>query len=189
MLYQEAIHVPLIILSSNPNIKNRREFNVVENFDIFSTILNFQNINYSNSTRSISLWERVKNKQANLEKYYAFSERRHYKPDETLKTKKTNPKKDPEKIGKKYALQDKTFKYIYRTDFEDEFYNLKNDPLELNSLINEKKNETFILAFKKKIHMEIDKIIKDDSGPTGKAKIKEVDSETIKKLESLGYVQ
>jgi len=181
LIYQEEIHVPLIFFS-NQKFNSKRIKEVVENFNIFSTVLDFLQIKIvkelATEINSMSLFKKIWNAQENLEKKFAFSERvRKAKKDPIIKIYEER---------QKYAIQNKDFKYIYRSDSEDEFYDIREDPFEQNNLTNtttykyveEKK------AFQKNLSETLSKLEKYEN-----VKTEMVDKKTIERLKSLGYLK
>ncbi len=181
MIYQEEIHVPLIFFSDK-NIQPARIEDVVENLDIFSTVLEILDIKpdkrLSRKIKSVSLLKQLLTKEKSPVKKHAFCER-EYK----LKGKKLVVMRgDKEKI----SLQDKSFKYIYRSDNEDEFYNLQEDPFEQINLVSmsQNKHAEEMKILKKKLSEILEDKKQYDSIGTNI-----VDKNTIKKLKSLGYMR
>lgn len=181
MIYQEEIHVPLIFFSEQ-KFKSKRIEDVIENFDIFSTVLDILKIKLDEKlkkeVKSISLLKKIWSTQENLDKNFAFSEReRRTRENDVIKVWDEK---------EKYSIQDENFKYIYRSDFEDEFYNLKEDPLEQNNLINSSTDKYIEekKTMKEKLLRILNKLKKHRN-----LKTKIVDKETIEKLKSLGYIK
>ena len=85
--------------------------------------------------------------------------------------------------GEKYAIQNGEYKYIMRTKAEDELFNLKNDPYELNNLISSEEERSKNIKLKKRLLLLISRI-KRESGLSKKL----VNEKTIERLKSLGYV-
>ena len=184
MLYQEQLHVPLIFFFTDSKIKAQRLKNVVENFNIFSTVLDILKIDIENKLKkeiqSVSLWPIIKGSNQNKIKQFAFSEREKYPAKDPF------PKNIPEhqriwEKGDKYSIQDENYKYILRTHYQDEFYNLKTDPHEKTNLIDE--NSNHIRTFKGMILRNL-KFFERYADK----KERKVDPKVRKKLKSLGYI-
>ncbi len=184
MLYQEQLHVPLIFFFTDSKIKPIRIKNIVENFDIFSTVLDVLKIDAENELKkeiqSVSLWKTIRGLKEKEIKQFAFSEREKYPEKDPSPIKLPESKRIWEK-GDKYSIQDDNYKYILRTDFQDEFYNLKIDPHEKTNLIDKNSNQTktfreMILRYLKLFQRYANK----------KARL--VDPKIRKKLKSLGYI-
>ncbi|MFP4081597.1 MAG: sulfatase [Candidatus Aminicenantes bacterium] len=186
-LYQEEVHVPLIFYFPDKKVSPKRIDHVVENFDIFSTIIEASGIKISKElnkeVKSISLWGKIINQNPGLEKNHAFSERRIY----VTNLKKEHPELPDWKLnwekGEKYCLQDKSFKYIFRTLLPDEFYHLAEDPFELNNLINGEEYQ----EIKKTLEEELFNILKEKEKYKD-SKLQKVNTRELSKLRSLGYI-
>ncbi len=177
-IYQEEIHVPLVFYFGGIKRKIVKVIDdPVENFDIFSTVLDLLEIgNFKEKVSSISLRKKIfENKKV---RKYVFTERQFYKKRKIYKKKLPFWKKMWEK-GIKVSIQDKHFKYIYRSAFKDEFFNLKKDPYELKNIKDS--NEKIAIRYKKKIL----KILSNFK----KTKVRKVNKKIIKRLKSLGYVE
>jgi len=187
LLYQEQIHVPLIFYFSNKKMAPKRIDDVVENFDIFSTIIDALGINISNNlkkeVKSISLWGKMTRNESLMKKEHSFSERRIYETN----LKKLQPGIPEWELnweeGEKYCLQNEDFKYIFCSKLPDEFYDLTKDLFELNNVINGKEYEKDKTALKQ----ELFKILNEIKNYQGK-KLKKVNQEELEKLRSLGYI-
>jgi hypothetical protein len=131
---------------------------------------------------SISLWTKIKNPKQQLKKNLAFTERQTYMPQKEFLSVTPFWERSWE-AGDKYCIQNQTFKYIHKTALEDECYNLKNDPFELNNLIQH------LISGKENQHLrnKILKIISDFKKYTDK-KTKKVNKKTLRRLKSLGYI-
>lgn len=186
-IYQEEIHVPLIFYFSNKKVEPKRIKDVVENFDIFSTLIEALGINISKNlkkeVKSISLWGKITRNESVIEKEHSFSERRIYETN----LKKMYPGIPTWQLnfeeGEKYCLQNRNFKYIFRTKLPDELYNLAKDPFELNNIIDKKEYEKDKIVLRE----ELSKILNEIKNYQGK-KLKKVNQEELEKLRSLGYI-
>ncbi len=184
LLYKEAINVPLIFYLPEFNEQQVIK-DVVENFNIFPTVLEAFNVDINNqkNLNTLSLWTKLQNPKRELQKKIAFCERRYY--EDVNETSKDVPFWEVfyEK-GEKYSIQNKNFKYIFKTEGIDEFYDLENDLYELFNLIE---SDKFSLE-KKELRNELFEILKE------KEKYKDTspriaDRKVINKLKSLGYVR
>ncbi len=178
-IYQEEIHVPLIFYFSDIRMKRKVFSEYVENFDIFSSVLDFLNINIDKKLKkaisSVSLKNLVLfNKKINKP---VFVERQFYKKRE--ENKQAPLWKIEYERGIRVALIKEGFKYIYASDYPDEFYNLKRDSFELNNILFQRKE--YSLRFKKLIMRKLSKF--------KNKRIKKVDKDVFRKLRSLGYVE
>jgi len=181
MIYQEEIQVPLIFFSDR-NFTSKRIKDVVENFDIFPTILDFLQIEIDDSLateiNSISLSKKIWNAQESLGKNFAFSQRG--------RKVKEKPIIEGYDERQKYAIQNEKFKYIYRSDAEDEFYDIRQDPFEQTNLTN---TATHKYIEEKKVLGEnlVELLTKLDKYDNVKTEM--VDKKTIERLKSLGYLK
>jgi len=177
-IYQEEIHVPLIFHFGGIRRKIVKVIDdPVENFDIFSTILDLLKIrSFKRKVSSISLRKIIFESKKVRE--YVFTERQFYRKRKIYKKKLPFWEKVWEK-GIKMSIQNEHFKYIYRSAFKDEFFNLEEDPYELKNIKDY--NEKIALKYKRKIL----KILSNFK----KTKARKVNKEIIKRLKSLGYVE
>jgi arylsulfatase A-like enzyme len=181
-IYNEQIHIPLIFYFSSGSFAGMEIDNIVENVDILPTVAELvdgelkEQIKPVQGTSLLSLL--AKDKGVFSEKY-AFAQRRDY--DEKHRPKEISPETDYED-GERYTLQDREYKYFYRTQGKDEFYNLSDDPYEVNNILGsgqdvEKKMRDTIINKVKQFEQDVD--VKPES----------VDKGTIERLKSLGYLQ
>jgi arylsulfatase A-like enzyme len=183
-IYQEEIHVPLIFCFINETtgdkIKRRKLTESVGNFDIFSSVLEFTRINhkkkYLSKVESVSLKDKIFNGKRIGKK--VFTERQYYKKKKKYKKDRPFWRRVYEK-GIKVSLQDNTYKYIYRSDFPDELYNLKDDSFESSNIAKEKNK----IASKYK--KEILRILSNFKNK----QVKKTSKKIFKRLKSLGYVE
>ena len=178
-IYQEEIHVPLIFYFSDTKIKGKVFSEYVENFDIFSTVLDFLNIKLDKklgkSISSVSLKDLIFfNKKV---KKPVFVERQFYKERDGVE-KAPLWKVEYEK-GVRVALIKDGFKYIYASEYPDEFYNLEQDGFELNNILSQKEKYSF--KFKKLIMRKLSRF--------KNKKIRKVSEKIFRKLRGLGYVE
>ena len=85
-----------------------------------------------------------------------------------------------------FAIFPAGFKYIYRSDNQDEFYSLEEDPFEQINLVgsSQSKYTQEMKALREKLSL-----IVDDKEEYSELRIKAVDEDSMEKLKSLGYVQ
>ncbi len=110
----------------------------------------------------------------------AFAQRREF--DKKNRPNVIIPEIHNYEDGEKFALQNKNYKYIFRTQGKDEFYNLSDDPYEVNNILGsgqdvEMKMRDTIINKVKQFEQDVD--VQPES----------VDKGTIKRLKSLGYLQ
>ncbi len=186
LIYQEQIHVPLIFYSAG-HIKPKRVRSVVENSSIFSTVIDICGITMPDEKGNSVLTKSIKDlifKNGDKSSHeFAFSERQYY--GHRIAEKKLPAWQTEWENGKKYSIQNISFKLIYNKGVREpnEFYNLSEDPFELKSEISNRKYFKIKNLLRKELFARL-KIFKESK----RIKAKKVDSETIKKLKSLGYI-
>lgn len=186
-LYQEDIHVPLIFFDgSGKASKGIREKRLVENFNIFPTVLDLFRIEPANSVKkemqAVSLLPLGTGEVEAKAKEFVLSERQHYNSLPDYAPEVPFWRRDWED-GEKFSIQFKGWKYIHRTTSDDELYNLIEDPLELNNRIEEKKG----VAEYPVLLGTMTKMLQIFEGYRGK-KVKLIDEQAIKRLRALGYL-
>ena len=117
-LYDEAIHVPIIIYVPNSTLKGIRIKSQVQLIDVVPTILNLLDISIPRQAEGKSLIPLISGRQEKDFDKYVFSEDADY--DISIRTP--------------------NWKLIKNADNSMELYDLKNDPKELNNRINEPLN-------------------------------------------------
>lgn len=128
-IYNEQLHVPLVFHSPSNLLGKKVVGHLVETIDILPTILDFLEIDIKETKQSqniqgISLFPFILGKNT-YEKEYAFAQ---------------------SKGGEKSSIQTKDYKYI--NDIitgKEEFYNLSEDPFELNNITDINVEEEKIL--------------------------------------------
>jgi len=106
-------------------------------------------------------------------KQYAFAQRRSFEKESEGKWGY-----DP---GEKYALQDLQYKIIYRTEGENQLFDVKEDPYESHDLISQIPEKADGMT-----GLLIQTIARFKQGKAEKTA--SVNEETLKKLRSLGYI-
>ena len=137
-LYDELIHVPLII--KGPNIpKSKKIDTLVQHLDIAPTILDMLDFSVSDSFFGKNLFEETKRQGIISE------------------VSNELPNKIEVALSKlKVAYRTKEWKYIYSADGEDELYNIKEDPREERNLAFERRDKAE--EYKNKIERHIYRI-------------------------------
>lgn len=121
-LYNEVLHVPLIIVHPNINLKGKIISNQVQLIDIMPTILDFLGIPLNKEACGLSLVSLIEDKTNIDFNRYVYSEA----------------------TKNKLSIRTSGWKLIY-SNGKYELYNLRDDPRELNNLIGKEPN--IILEF------------------------------------------
>ncbi len=182
-LYEEQTHIPLLFHFPSRSTRGIKIDQFVEHVDIFPTIMDLTNASIEEQSQPIqgdSLVPLLQEKQLDFNKEYAFITRRHFDPKN--RPEKVDAFRDNFEDGEKFALRNEVYKYILKTVGEDEFYDLSQDPYEVNNLIGTglEDESRFRSALTDKINQFKQNV---DTAPQS------VDNETIERLKDLGYFQ
>jgi len=166
-IYDEQLHVPLIIkLPDGSDFAGIRRSGMSSLIDIVPTVASEAGIELTRKERNqfqgVDLLKDVPARK------YVLSERSH-------RRRNWEP-------GMKYTLTGPEWKYHYYTDWQDELYNLKNDPGETINVIED--NAQIARKMKNIIETEIAKY----ESRTKKDEVQEIDALVLQQIESLGYV-
>ncbi|MCJ7679940.1 MAG: tetratricopeptide repeat protein, partial [Candidatus Aminicenantes bacterium] len=164
-VYQEGVHVPLIIVTPVEKLKGRTSPSVVTLVDVMPTILEIAGLPLPGQLQGRSLLPLMTGEKK-FEDSFAYTEtyypRFHYGWSE-LK-----------------SVQDSRFKLIIAPDLE--LYDLENDPDEMSNLVNAKPEETRRL-------MEWANSFLEESGKNAlEMDYSKMDEESRQKLAALGYI-
>ena len=157
------VRVPLIIKLPGNKVKNLIFDQLIENIDIFPTILELAQIKTSYTHFGRDLLPLI-NGEVNFHREVVFSEG-GYNPREPqcfeivfkdpdaivvgIYYDKTNiPEEDRTTVSRSVMIRNKNWKLILRTSGIEEFYDLKNDPRELENLIDNEKSKQVIRELK-----------------------------------------
>jgi len=166
-LYQSVLHTPLI-LSFPPELPRAiRVSALVENLDIFPTLLALAHIARPKGISGINLLK-VLNSQSILADRCTYSQR---EPVEGMPG------------GNAFAIRHKNFKYIAFSKAPDEFYNLESDPAESVILTSgfEKQREF--------LQKKLAQLRANDFSAPRTIKRQNLNSREIERLKSLGYIE
>lgn len=163
-IYKSTVHVPLIIKYPGAP-KNKRINNTVGLIDIFPTICNRLDIPVPKNIEGIDL-------ENYYQKFQLPNEDRLIYSESLLPTKW--------QISPLFGLTDNNWKYIQAP--KPELYDLRKDPYEKENLIN--KQAEHAQSMKKRL----EQTFKDSRKIKIEKSIKKLNTETRKRLESLGYI-
>lgn len=177
-LYNEQLHVPAIFHFSSGRYGGGIVDDIISTVDFLPTIaelLHYPLHNNINQLRGNSLVQFISPSDCALfNRDYAFSQRR---------PKDESPIRISWEDGEIYSIQNLDYKLIYHSESEDELFNLRKDPFELNNIINTSKK------IGEKMKSEMLRIINSPlQTHTAEYKKIEIDKETLEELESLGYM-
>jgi arylsulfatase A-like enzyme len=179
LIYQELVHVPLIFHRSGGSLRPALIPDVVENFDIYSTLLEAAAISPDKArqreVQSISLWQKIHDPALSLAKKTAFSEREQ--------VAQTRPDLNELERGVKFGLQDSRFKYIFWPGRGDEFFDLLKDPHET---VNRLADPRFTRE-RDNLKKELLKMVKILSRFQHRP-VRKTDKVSIERLKELGYL-
>ncbi len=187
-LYEEQLHTP--ILFHFPFLEYSKVVdNQVEVIDILPTIADVINFSLKSQIlkiQGVSLFPLILGeydyyKDNNVFSWTGDIQRRAGANNDRYKNQSKIDFSNSNYSGEKFALQNEDFKYIYNTISEDEFYNLKDDPMEKNNLILDSIKEKDIM--RKELMDRINGFLNEGDN----VKSNYIDSNLSKELESLGY--
>ena len=177
-VYQEQLHVPLII--HWPGRPEKRVLGeLVRTVDFFSTFLDLAGYEPADlsglSIQGASLLPLIGNEACGeWPVKQAFAQRRP---------------KDLHKVrtgwegGDVFTLQDRRYKYIFHSESQDEFFDLRKDPFELQNMIGQEPQ-----ALQSKMLGRLKKMVEELPRVDGKYESPELNPETFKELQALGYL-
>ena len=126
--------------------------------------------------RGRSLAPLLTDKQAPRSSTFAFAQLSEYVP--TLK-RLANKHYEP---GSRFSLQSLDFKYLWFTEGEDEFYDLRTDPYEKTNLIDSPRHLEDIERFRTTVQALVRDAVKTPVTRT-------TSEEELEQLQALGYTQ
>ena len=182
-IYNEQIHVPLIFYFSSGSFPASSVEQLVEHIDILPTVIELVGGEIGNQVQPVqgsSLVPLLSTDGRIFPAKYAFSQRRNF--DGVKQPREIIPEKTNYEEGDKYSLQNSEYKYIHRTQGTDEFYDIREDPYEVNNIVGS--NPEIENSMREKILLKIKKLTQ-----AARSKPASVDKQTLEKLRSLGYVQ
>ena len=162
-LYNEVLHVPLIMVYPRENFNGLQVSHLVSTIDIFSTIMNLLGIKLGENLPSVSLYPFENRKFHN----FILAESDYLEREE---------ERLPHIHKRSICIITESYKYVYSPDCE-ELYDLQNDPKESINLAQ--KNSEKIRYFRKILEKTIRK-------PLDGKSLTSTEKEIIKKLRRLG---
>lgn len=136
VMYEEEVHVPLVIRWDSHVEANSSSKDFVSNYlDMGPTVLDILGIEIPEYYQGKSFKKQLQGIDNPEKREIAFSEYN----------------------GQQFGLytqrmvRDDKYKYIWNASDTDEFYDLKNDPWEMNNLANKKEHNDLLSAYKKKL--------------------------------------
>lgn len=128
-IYDEAVHIPLII--AGPGIPAGRRVNgLVENVDYTPTVLDYLNLPLQSQFEGHSFLPLIQGSETEIRQYVLLEKA---KPPLNFKELEPDWQKFP---YSQWAIRTHTEKFIWSSDRKHEYYDLTRDPHELNNLFS-----------------------------------------------------
>ena len=195
-IYNEQIRVPLIFHSTKGSFVKQRVAELTEHIDLLPTVLAVVGVEpegLDTSRFGVSLAPLLYGKGDFEPKLFAFAERRAYAKEGPKRALKEGDLYSMRRLldaaladnyekGAKYAIMTGKYKYIYRSEFGDEFYDLESDPYETTNLIGTGLDVEEILRQETRRRMQFLK-------GRAPAEAQYVDEDALDVLRTLGYVK
>jgi len=170
-LYREQLHVPLLIYSSRGLGSGVRSDRHVRHLDLLPTLAEHVQLSTSR-LEGQSFLTLLKAKKSAFGDHVSFAQRR------PVSQELLDDGWNPETL---HTAFDQNYKYIRHSDLEDEFYDLRSDPLELDNRIEGSSTELERLKQSLTDHLE-----RIGEGSVDGSSVTE---ETREELRALGYVE
>jgi arylsulfatase A-like enzyme len=174
-LYEEQLRVPLIFFAPGGGLPQRQVHTLARLVDLFPTIAEIAKLELDSRAERFSgrsLVPAIQGSEESTVQRYAFSERH---PKDNLNRNLSE--------GDVYSLRSLDFKYIYHSEGPSEFYDLKQDPFELDNRIDEPSEDKERIA--KLLEVRFRPLMQPAEIPSSA----ELDQDTLEELKALGYVQ
>lgn len=172
LLYQEQLHVPLVLHFTDGRYAGERREELVRSVDLFATVEELVGQGISPHARGRSIVPLLTAARAAEPGRLAYAERR---PVDANKAR----------IGwtdeSLHSVQSRRHKYIAHGASRDEFYDLRDDPLELENLIDRPSTAKDDLSLRIESHLRM--ISREDRAE------EELDPAFTEELEQLGYIK
>jgi choline-sulfatase len=173
-LYQAQLRVPLIFFGGDRWHAGAVVQGMVRHVDVLPTVLELAGVEPPPGAgfEGRSLVGRLARPSAAADAAYAFSQRRP--PDQMRLDNGWQP-------GLLLAAQGERYKYILSSDGQDEFYDLRADPRELNNLVGEDLEAKDEL--RRWLARKYQGLLGDPLAPAG-----QIEGEYVEELKALGYL-
>jgi arylsulfatase A-like enzyme len=181
-LYEEVLHVPLIIKLPGSNYRGNRISNISREIDIGPTILDVLGINFSGvpfEGRSLIGLIKKREKESRLSIGYKFYPQYNNNHQYVFLLQRISGHKDMSKI-----ILNENIPKNSDSAFDIEFFHLDQDPLEKHNLANIQRIQTQRFMENIRQYYTEAKSAKDRSYKSGK-----IDKELRKRLKALGYIR
>lgn len=133
-LYDSLIRVPMIIRYPSLFPSGERVFHLVQTNDLFPTIMDILGISSDQPPGDVQIKSLLFNHPDKKPRKFIFSE--HLTPFAHL-LRRRDPGFDPSLYDRRLqAVRTERYKYIWSSDGRDELYDVRDDPGELNNLID-----------------------------------------------------
>lgn len=175
-IYNEQLHVPLVFWSADSRWKPGRNAELVELTDVLPTVVQLAQLRRPDQAIVGRSLDPLLNGKDDFPERRAFGERRTF----SSKPEPGSHNADNYEAGERFSLQDESYKYLYWTAGEDEFYDLRSDPYETRNLIS--KHLPQAENFRRDLMRRLQALRKTSF------KAKDVDEEGMRELKALGYV-
>ena len=182
-IFNEQLRVPLIVRFPDRRRAGKVDESIVELTDLAPTLFEMaEGSAYKGSEPMMgqSLLPRLSGTNAAPSKRWAFAQR------ETHLARNVEQMKAWERAyweaGDTYAIQDESFKYIFRTEGADQFFDLRQDPYETSNRIAE--HADLKEKYRKRL-LETLNVLQRTAGPAAKT----MDPSALERLKDLGYIQ
>jgi arylsulfatase A-like enzyme len=172
-VYEEQMHIPLVIRFPGGTHAEETFGAMVNLLDLAPTILDFLDAPALPDARGKSLLGIISGENESIREYEIF-ERRWFPGENFMNKKNWAP-------GEKFGVRGDRWKYIWASDEPDEFFDLENDPHELNNTSSD--NAEITGRMKEELEKYWDLVKKGPIAPQGLKK------EERQKLKALGYLR
>jgi len=172
-LYNELLLVPLIIKFPEGQWRGRRIPDPVALTDLMPTVLNYLELPLPAYCQGESLVAYLNGKSAPNKKRRIFSERIAIRD---------NPRVD-------VSVQTLSEKYYQKVLFTDEYFDLVNDPEEMDSLLDRQKKKASHLLKRIREYFSVNTDLAKWGFESERGRRQVMDEETVEKLKALGYIK